>query len=176
MTSHHGFVWTEQAVSDLRALRAAGFTGGQIARDLSTRYHAHFTRNSIIGKCLRMGIGTPNQKAHGSIVREQNKAPKSNGPPLKKVPLNFSITPPLLRPEPAPAARPAPTLTSPHAVSIFELKPHHCRWPLGEEYEKATLFCGAKRRDKDCSYCAKHAALAFNPRRPWYEKPSPPSV
>jgi hypothetical protein len=44
-------------------------------------------------------------------------------------------------------------------LTFFRLKPHHCRWPLGELLEPARLFCAA---DKDAGeiYCSFHRRMA----------------
>lgn len=40
---------------------------------------------------------------------------------------------------------------------LIELKPHHCRWPIGEG--SSLLFCGARRLPK-LPYCELHCRRA----------------
>jgi GcrA cell cycle regulator len=47
-------------------------------------------------------------------------------------------------------------------VGILELTEHSCRWPVGEPALRE--FCGC--RITRGSYCATHAAIAYEPRRP----------
>jgi len=45
-------------------------------------------------------------------------------------------------------------------VTIEDLKSKDCRWP-SETQNGETLFCGELVLN-DCSYCALHAAIAYN--------------
>jgi len=50
-------------------------------------------------------------------------------------------------------------------LTIFRLKPQHCRWPLGELLEPARLFCAADTEGE--VYCPFHSRLArVPPKRP----------
>jgi hypothetical protein len=40
-------------------------------------------------------------------------------------------------------------------LPLLQLEPHHCRWPLGELYEVAHLFCAADTHEGDV-YCPHH--------------------
>ncbi len=43
-------------------------------------------------------------------------------------------------------------------ISFFDLKTHHCRWPLGDG--PAVFFCGAARVPPS-SYCPRHLEEAY---------------
>jgi hypothetical protein len=50
------------------------------------------------------------------------------------------------------------------AVTVLELKEHHCRWPSGEGIN--TVYCGAERVKRK-PYCSNHCAIAYRtPREP----------
>jgi hypothetical protein len=46
-------------------------------------------------------------------------------------------------------------------VTLLELAPNMCRWPLGPTMAKAEFFCGAP----GYPYCRDHARLAFDGKR-----------
>lgn len=48
----------------------------------------------------------------------------------------------------------------PQAVLLFDLEPHHCRYPVDGEGAE-TLFCAADTYLHH-SYCLKHCEIAFN--------------
>lgn len=60
--------------------------------------------------------------------------------------------------------RDLPPEVSPIAVSFFELKDTHCRWPLGDPRDIAEMkFCGGLPL-KDKPYCMKHCLCAYAPQ------------
>jgi hypothetical protein len=48
-------------------------------------------------------------------------------------------------------------------LTFFRLKPHHCRWPLGELLEPARLFCAADKKLGEI-YCPFHQRMARSAR------------
>lgn len=50
-------------------------------------------------------------------------------------------------------------------LTLAELEPHHCRWPVSAEGERETLFCAAPASFSS-SYCEHHAdkAVSDKPR------------
>lgn len=49
-------------------------------------------------------------------------------------------------------------------VSLFDLTPQSCRFPLGDPSNEDFGFCGADRGDTR-PYCPEHMRLAYVPRR-----------
>lgn len=47
-------------------------------------------------------------------------------------------------------------------VRLLDLKPDHCRWPLGATDGPDTLFCG-EARDEPAPYCPEHCRIAYTP-------------
>ena len=84
--------------------------------------------------------------------------------PVAKVKPPFAPKPaPAPKPKPQPAAlapapRPFEAATSSEGVSIVDLGPFHCRWPLGEPSSPGFRYCGKAKVDK--RYCAEHAKLS----------------
>src|SRR5205823_2266277 len=48
---------------------------------------------------------------------------------------------------------------SKHNVTLLELEPHHCRYPIGDPKTKEFRFCGALRLDSK-PYCARCLEIA----------------
>ena len=46
-----------------------------------------------------------------------------------------------------------------HGVLIWDLEPHHCRWPIHGEPDEHMIYCG-EPKEEGCSYCAKHVAAS----------------
>ncbi len=55
-------------------------------------------------------------------------------------------------------------------VTIMDLTPFSCRWPLDGPDGEEMLFCG-EECDITKPYCAEHMALAFKPSQPRIKKP-----
>jgi len=63
----------------------------------------------------------------------------------------------------APARPPKPILRppgTPRHISIVELGPHDCRWPVNDDMAKAE-YCGLPRCDGSTAYCADHHRMAY---------------
>src|SRR5262245_57375345 len=136
--------WTLERIELLKQLWAEGFSASQIA----ARFKGiRFTRSSIIGKVHRLKLAPrrPRQSTKRSLERRAN-----GGVPK----------PPMPRPRP-PERPPPPQPIAPRMrqFSFFQLKPHHCRWPLGDWFEPARLFCGADKQASE-TYCPFHARMA----------------
>lgn len=54
---------------------------------------------------------------------------------------------------------------------LADLKPHQCKWPIGDPRAPDFIFCGAPRKPGKGSYCAHHHKIAYTPppKRPWVE-------
>jgi hypothetical protein len=50
-----------------------------------------------------------------------------------------------------------------HNVTILELEPNHCRFPIGDPKTKEFRFCGRLRLD-DNPYCARCSEIAYLPK------------
>jgi GcrA cell cycle regulator len=140
---HNGFdsEWTDEHVAMLRLLWAEGLSASQIAKEFKG---TTFTRASIIGKAHRLKL--PGRKARQPVKRA-NGVPKPPMPPPRPQP-----------PQPPPPPPPQPAAPHMRQLTFFRLKPHHCRWPLGELLEPARLFCAADADGE--TYCPFHERLA----------------
>jgi GcrA cell cycle regulator len=135
--------WTMERVALLKDRIYAGFSCGQIARELGV------SRNAVIGKTNRLGLsrfkgGSPGQlkDARPRTVTQQT----------------------ILR---ALWAKSQPGLvevvgTSANARSLLELQQWHCRWPTGDPSSEDFGFCG-NMRVAGLPYCPAHARIAYRP-------------
>lgn len=129
------------------------------------------TRNAVAGQIMRI-------RARGS----HELAPKrgSEGQPKREVKCKVASIVPVVprRNKPFIVAKP-PTpkprirlrmIESNTAVTLQELEPHHCRWPLGDPRQSDFRFCGCSRVNSKAHtpYCAEHTVMAGR----HYEKPA----
>lgn len=145
-------MWSEETVSELRKLWAAGKSYGEIASQLP----GNISRCAVGGKLFRMGLARSEMR-----VRHQRKA-KPPKPPRQSLNLGNSrritghykpVFPTAAEPLPAPMAEDI------GRVQFLDLDDTHCRWPAAEPH---TGFCGCPKLP-GTSYCAGHAARAYRP-------------
>jgi GcrA cell cycle regulator len=132
-----GTPWRDDEIEEVRKLRAMGATFSTIGEKLAR------SRNSIASVCKRLQIPS----SGGMIIVQPPKRPAKVRPTAPK---KITVMP----------KRVAPPNTV--ARSPLELQTHHCRWPVGDPREPDFYFC-SEPRALPCSYCAKHAAIAYVP-------------
>jgi GcrA cell cycle regulator len=143
--------WNPERVALLRNFVGAGLTCSQIAAEIGV------TRNAVIGKIHRLGLGPGRPAA----------APGRACPPRTRRP-RLSSQRQLLRLIAADAthatggaAREAEPVDSAQRCSLLELAQGKCRWPVGHGSGAADfVFCGNEAVE-GFSYCAGHARLAY---------------
>jgi len=180
-------VWTEQALATLRKMHSEGYTARDIANQIPGA-----TRNAVLGKIHRLQGGrisnrtwTPEQdayivrmaldgktcsdtakalhKAKSSILERAEQlevkfaargvSPKTYKPRVAQGPIKVTPARQDLLDSPAPGAR---------LLSLFDLKPGQCKWPLGDPKEETFAYCGADR-PLGKSFCDHHHAIAYQP-------------
>jgi len=133
--NHRSFSILDDEV--LRKMASEGATAQMIADELGR------TRNSIIGRCNRMDIRLLNGSMKG------RKKPRRAKP--KRVPMPQCLAKPPGSP---------PKAIEPKRLTITQLKPNSCRWPLGDPSRPDFRYCGAHA--DTWPYCQAHRALAYN--------------
>lgn len=163
--------WTEEMVEKMIKLRDEGLSSSQIGAQLGV------SRNAVIGKVHRLGLHVPRaEQRPGSMARPTSNDHRNRNRKLV-------LTPPKIiqmrrLAEKMRAADPAaflptvpPSEPGVPGVSILDLTPKHCRWPLGDPRDPDFRYCG----DDHVSgrpYCIKHCCEAyqglsqFRPTRP----------
>lgn len=109
-----------------------GYAAGDSAGQIAKDMACGVTRNAVIGKAGRLGLTSqrrPPQQARLAAPRTRQSKP------------------------------PARQEALPVPVTLFDLEPHHCRYPIDGE-GAATLFCAAEKHLKH-SYCVKHLHIAY---------------
>jgi GcrA cell cycle regulator len=147
-------VWTDEMIDTLKQ----GFRDRQIASQIAASLNV--SRNAVIGKINRLGLKLSEQdlemrRSHKGrkLGPRQRRAGAQTAP--VRAPTRWLADTPII--EPTEPVTLAPD-ESPHAVSLFDVEPHQCRWPLGEA-GKDFRFCGAGIELG--SYCGRHARVAL---------------
>ena len=153
--------WPDEHVVALRKYFADGLSHQQIADQINLDFPgAGYSRNASIGKCNRLGLtdrpATAGARERFSAAQKRRYARESaeGRSPLQK-PASLSAAAP---------ARPSCAEVDPLNVTLLELDPHQCRWPVSGEREH-TLFCGHVRLEA-YSYCPAHQRLSVGPGTP----------
>ena len=164
--------WTDERIDELRKLWADGLTASQIASSLGG-----ISRNAVIGKIHRLGL-SGRAKATSQQVRVRKRRIAAERPaypspaPRRAVAIAAGNTAlkavvveaaaphavPRAAPEPKPVFA-AVIVPLREPVGLMELKPDHCRWPIGHPGDADFRFCGLKSPAGQ-PYCAGHAAKA----------------
>jgi len=143
--------WTAQRIDQLKSFVGAGLTCSQIAAEIGV------TRNAVIGKIHRLGLG-PGRAAAGSgracpprVRRPRLRTQRTLLRLIAEAPTIAGVT-----------AWPTLAIESPHRRSLFDLTHDQCRWPLSEPGASDFAFCGNDQAE-GFSYCAGHARMAYRP-------------
>jgi GcrA cell cycle regulator len=145
--------WNPERVAQLRSFVGAGLTCSQIAAEIGV------TRNAVIGKIHRLGLGPGRPAA----------APGRACPPRTRRP-RLPAQRQMLRLISADAACAADgsalqfgATDTTQRCSLLELAHGKCRWPVGEQAQSGTtdfVFCGNEAA-AGFSYCPGHARMAY---------------
>ena len=150
--------WTYEKLKRLKELAAAGGTGRMIAAELGC------SRNAVMGKMHRLAIQSlvPARRPksqEGRNIRPRATSPAPKRKPAKRLPCPENIE--IYQEQYQEALRnqeAAPVET--RNIQIFDLEPHHCRWPQGTPGAVDFSFCGLKK-DGERPYCALHSGIAY---------------
>lgn len=114
------------------------------------------TKNSIIGRARRLGLGKPYGEVFGPGAKDSRKSTEGEG-------VDNSREPNILNRKPA--ARRVVKVSAPEiiplngvGVKIWDLEPRHCRWVIGEP--KDLTFCGHDH-SAGSAYCDGHKGLTL---------------
>ncbi len=146
MRLHEASPWTEQRVSDLKAMHAEGLSYSQIGNELKV------SRNAAIGKANRLGLPPREKKGRPRVARAY---PKHRKPP--RVKWQPSVRLPKMKVEPMSEEI---TLPFGKGCSLLELSESTCRWPIGDPALPDFQFCGGDSIT-GLSYCPGHARMAY---------------
>ena len=141
--------WTMGRIALLKERICAGFSCGQIARELGV------SRNAVIGKTNRLGLSRFKSAITGQLEQSGLRKNAHSRIVTQRAILRGLSAPSQL-------ALPEVPRESAKAYSLFELQQWHCRWPVGDPTSKDFGFCG-NRPVAGLPYCPAHAQIAYRP-------------
>jgi GcrA cell cycle regulator len=144
-------------VETIIAMWRDGHTGTQIAKQVGAK-----SRGAIMGKLNRLGLlgsRPKQQKKPAAHHRARNK--EATRRYRARLNSKFTRNSPAILPRVNKTARVSvpPSPDAPPSLPnlpVVGLKPHHCRWPIGDPREAGFGFCGQQKHDH--RYCAGHVA------------------
>jgi GcrA cell cycle regulator len=193
MSAFHHPAWTDERVELLRQCVANGLSAAQAGLKLGTTRNTAMAKAHRLG--LKFGVQrTDEQHAalmRGGAAKSASKATAAKGLATKRatgvrvgrpalIPSNYDIRPhdsPLQRrltvigANVAARAEPGPIKLRdepPGQCTMTTLRPHLCKWPIGEPGSDDLTFCG-QPQDGKRPYCVQHSKRAFvaaPPRKP----------
>jgi GcrA cell cycle regulator len=153
-TPSTGVTWNPERVAQLRAFVGAGMTCSQIAAEIGV------TRNAVIGKIHRLGLGPGRPAAApGRVCPPRLRRPRL--PSQRQLLRLISADAPLGRD--VPTSEPG-LVEHAQPCSLLDLEHGKCRWPVNERATDGKtadfIFCGNQVLP-GFSYCAGHARMAY---------------
>lgn len=145
-------VWTQAMEEALKAAFADGLTPQAIARHVTAAAKREISLKALYAKAGCMGLTFKGSSRAVFVDRFMKREPK----PIEPLPPRVEAK----RAPIAPAIEDAPL--SCERVTLLDLRPHHCRFPLGEPASADFAYCGAQKVKG--SYCAAHARLSYLPK------------
>jgi GcrA cell cycle regulator len=146
--------WNPERVAQLRAFVGAGMTCSQIAAEIGV------TRNAVIGKIHRLGLGPGRPAAApGRACPPRLRRPRL--PSQRRMLRLISADAPL---DPDEQTSQCEAIDHAQSCSLLDLEQGKCRWPVSERPTGGNsadfIFCGKQVAD-GFSYCAGHARMAY---------------
>jgi GcrA cell cycle regulator len=156
--------WTDERVADLRKLHLDGLSAEHIARKLGG-----VTRNAVIGKLARLGLGRSEAARVVAATVKRRAAGGGSTGARKSPPVTIGVAGNGMvfdRGQARPPAEPMPP-TPPPAPASLKLRMIDpgfggCRWPIsdpGPGRGEEMRFCCAPRPE-GAIYCAHHAEIS----------------
>jgi GcrA cell cycle regulator len=149
--------WSSEHSDALRDYFFKGLSYAEIGRQINARFGTAYTRNAVIGRAKRLGLGASERMTSPSIV------PSLPGEPGPLAPTRVAI--PGLNLPPPSALKPASRVklrcvgVRPRLITLLELERGDCRYPYGGDKDgEAISFCGHPRLHGS-NYCTPHARL-----------------
>jgi GcrA cell cycle regulator len=147
--------WNPERVEQLRNFVGAGLTCSQIAAEIGV------TRNAVIGKIHRLGLGPGRPAAApGRACPPRIGRPRL---PSQRQMLRLICAEPRATDPTGPGGA---AVDSAQRCSLLELAQGQCRWPVADRASGSGatdfVFCGGTAI-AGFSYCAGHARMAYRP-------------
>ena len=169
-------VWEHEGmVEALKRLHAEGLSTSRIGASLPIPV----SRNAVISKLHRMGLVSQHAPKPGNTYRARKPKPAEMKGGWRG--LQFGTPPPQVRTEPVHVDPDRDShIPKSQRVTLLDLEPHHCRWPIGDPQDADFAYCGAHKAQGHHSYCAEHLYRAYDviaiPTTPIKKRPKPEPV
>lgn len=176
--------WTLEVQERLRELyEGEKKSASMCAEQLNREFGTEFTRNAIMGRVARMKLSADGHQRNGvwgpkKVKPERLKKELTMKPPPEPemaIPFPEEYKPDFTQITAAMSFTPSPeeefmiALPISTRVTLMDLTPFSCRWPLEGPDGEEMLFCG-EECDITKPYCEEHMALAFKPSQPKTKK------
>lgn len=146
--------WNEERVEKLKDLWAKGLSCSVIAHKIGGT-----TRNAVIGKVARLGL-PGRQITQRAEYKRKHRAEDERRVGKAQRKTRVVLLPLPTTPLPDPDQFDRDRLAS--SVTLLDLEPHHCRYPVGSTDLSNHRFCGLPAHT-GLPYCGHHARVAFQP-------------
>ena len=131
--------WSKEETKALIGWRDAGLPASRMVAKFFECFRRNVTRNAIIGRLSREA---------GPLKVQPRQAPQP-----RRLPPAPRMRAPARRP---PISRPPPKAVVSEPISLMDLQPDSCRWPVQDD-----KYCGA-RAVSGRPYCLSHCRIAYN--------------
>ena len=156
--------WPSEHSEALRECHAKGMSCLEIAKALNANFNTRYSRNAVLGRSRRLGLGDRNgspdspepRSIDGSSPKPEGLTPYLGKPGERHASGFILLAPKFEAVEPVKLRCVA---IVPRHLALIDLEPGDCRYPHGgDEDGEAITYCGHPRR-KNSSYCGAHFHL-----------------
>ena len=156
--------WPSVHSDALRQYHAKGMSYLDIAKALNANFNARYSRNAVLGRSKRLGLGGRNgpvDSVEPRVVDGPSSKPEGLTPylgkPGERHASGFILYAP--RFEPVKPVKLRCVAVAPRHLALIDLEAGDCRYPYGgDEDGDVITYCGHPRR-KNSSYCSAHFRL-----------------
>ena len=155
--------WPRSHCEALKEFVTQGISYRDAANALNVRFGTAYSRDAVLGRARRMGLGRPERLEASPIPAEgQLQRPREHPRSTNDFrPLEFFRSRPAF--ERAERVQLRCVEVAPRHLALIELGRGDCRFPYGGDLDgEAITFCGRPRR-KGSSYCTPHFHLTRDP-------------
>lgn len=159
--------WTPERIEQLKKFWEAGLSASQIAAELG-----NVTRNAVIGKVHRLGLGGRPKSPRSSVPRPRKSRPvqhmmRASRPVSRQ---NAALADTFAAQTDAEVEVVELDVPMGQRKTLHELNEETCHWPVGNPQHADFYFCGGNSL-KSLPYCAPHCRVAYQPANDRRRKP-----
>jgi GcrA cell cycle regulator len=159
--------WTDARVESATQLWRDGLSASQIAGEIGGK----LTRNAVIGKINRLGLGRKDQPRESRAIN-LTRPPRSPSQPKAKSRAARMVAKAVLPDPGLPEYLTLVPADQPDSLNIplVELRSTHCREITGQGGDGLATYCGHEKSPRGGSYCGFHRARNYAAPQP---RPTP---